>query len=90
MSGYISEFQGGLSELVGFLKGVAGLQPSASGGGSGICLYPSQTARQVFGAQTGIYGIIFMDFLFLAFIWPWIRAPILALSKRCTLPATYP
>jgi hypothetical protein len=90
MSGYISEFQGGLQELVVLLKGVAGLQPSSSGGGSGICLYPSQTARQVFGAQTGIYGIIFMDFLFLAFIWPWIRAPILALSKRCTLPATYP
>ena len=82
MSGYISEFQGGLQELVGFLKGVAGLQPSSSDGGSGICLYPSQTTKHVFGAQTGIYGIIFMDFLFLAFLWPWIRAPILAFLKR--------
>ena len=82
MQDYISEFQGGLNEFVIFFKNLAGLQPSSSGGGSGVCLYPSQTARQVFGAQTGVYGIIILDFLFLACIWPWIRAPVIAITKR--------
>lgn len=82
MQDYISEFQGGLNEFVIFFKNLAGLQPSSSGGGSGVCLYPSQTAREVFGAQVGVYGIIILDFLFLACIWPWIRAPVIAITKR--------
>ena len=83
MQDYISEFQGGLNEFVIFFKSLAGLQPSSSsGGGSGVCLYPSQTAKDVSGATAGVYGIIILDFLFLACIWPWIRAPVMAMTKR--------
>ena len=82
MQDYISEFQGGLNDLVVFFKSISGLQPSSSNGGSGVCLYPSQTAKDVSGATAGVYGISILDFLFLACIWPWIRAPVMAITKR--------
>lgn len=77
-----SDFSEAFTQMTSFVKSLFNLQPSSSENSSGICLYPSMTTKGVFGVQFGIYGIFILDFLFLALLWPRIRAPVLALVQR--------
>jgi len=75
---YTSEFTAAFSDFNAALKSVFNMQPSSSENSGGGCLYPSMTTKDVMAVKFAIYGIFYLDFLFLACIWPKIKAPILA------------
>ena len=76
------EFAEAFSQFLTFIKSLFNLQPSSSADSSGICLYPSMTTKDVFSIQFGITGIFILDFLVMACLWPFIKAPILAAFNR--------
>jgi hypothetical protein len=86
MADYTSSFQGSMNSFLTFFKSAFSLQASSDGGGSGICLFPSMTSKDIIGIQISIYGIIIIDFLIVACVWLHIRAPVLSLQNRRVTP----
>ena len=86
MADYTSSFQGSMNSFLTFFKSAFSLQASSDGGSSGICLFPSMTSKDIIGIQISIYGIIIIDFLIVACVWPHIRAPVLSLQDRRVPP----
>ncbi len=76
------EFSESFAQFLTFIKSLFNLQPSSSADSSGVCLYPSMTTKDVFSTQFGIIGIFILDFLVMACLWPFIKAPILAALNR--------